>query len=131
MEDTNEEYLLKWNSHHAELVSEFLDLCKVTFNIFIFNSVYLRYWTKSNYKFKKYVFSYLERRIHRCYNISWRWNVWGSQIDPFCLFSILSISSKPIPLPSSSHLSKWRISRPCCHSSQIHVCWTNCGQERG
>ena len=41
MEDTNEEYLLKWNSHHAELVSEFLDLCKVTFNIFIFNSVYL------------------------------------------------------------------------------------------
>ena len=29
MEDTNEEYLLKWNSHHTELVAEFLDLCKV------------------------------------------------------------------------------------------------------
>lgn len=28
MEDTNEEYLLKWNSHHSELVAEFLDLCK-------------------------------------------------------------------------------------------------------
>ena len=35
MEDSNEEYLLKWNSHHAELVSEFLDLCKVKSNIFI------------------------------------------------------------------------------------------------
>ena len=31
MEDTNEEYLLKWNSHHSELVAEFLDLCKVLY----------------------------------------------------------------------------------------------------